>query len=99
MLENLSTRKQEKWLANQRILLVQFCKICVRLAEREREGWTRGCGRRRRRREKKAKQEERINVGRVCTTAGKPECSFFFPPFSLQLCLSLPLHFPSLTIE
>ena len=35
--------------------------------------------------------EDRINVGRVCTIAGKPECSFFFPPLSLQLCLPLSL--------
>lgn len=26
------------------------------------------------REEEKTKQEDRINVGRVCTTAGKPEC-------------------------
>lgn len=40
---------------------------------------------------KKQKQEDRINVGRVCTAAGKPECCFFFPSLSLQLCPSLSL--------
>lgn len=40
----------------------------------------------------RAKKEDRINVGRAHTTAGKPDRSFFFSPFSLQLYLSLPLQ-------
>lgn len=86
-------KNNKKSLAKRRVLLVQFSRICIRLAERERESWTRGVRTEEKRKEKKQKQEDRINVGRVCTTAGKPECSFFFPPLSLQLCLSLPLHF------
>lgn len=66
--------------------------ICIRLTERERGSWTRGVQTEEKKKKKKTKkQEDRINVGRLCTTAGKPECSFFFPPLSLQLCLSLSL--------
>lgn len=82
---------KKKCLAKRRVLLVQFSRICIRLTERERESWTRGVRTEEKKKKKKTKQEDRINVGRVCTTAGKPECSFFFPPLSLQLCLSLSL--------
>lgn len=87
----LDEKTTKKCLAKRCVLLVQFSRICIRLTERERESWTRGERTEEKKKKKKTKQEDRINVGRVCTTAGKPECSFFFPPLSLQLCLSLSL--------
>ncbi len=63
--------------------------------DREKERETeRGVERREWRAQKK--REKRINVGRAWTTAGKPDRSFFFPPFSsptLSLSSS-PCSFP-----
>ncbi len=64
--------------------------------QRERERDREGVERREWRVQKKKKRENQINVGRARSTAGKPDRSFFFSPFSsptLSLSSS-PCSFP-----
>ncbi len=67
-----------------------------RMRDRQRERERDREGGREERMESAKKREKRINVGRAWTTAGKPDRSFFFPPFSsptLSLSSS-PCSFP-----
>lgn len=76
--------------------------ICIRLTERERESWTRGVRTEEKKKEKKTKTRGPNQCWKTVHDRWQTRVQLLFSPsFSptLSLSFSLPLHFPSLTID